>query len=268
METTHMIRDFVVAHGGKCCCLRSVYKSTDEEDFAVADIPEDTEIIMVLGGDGTLIRAAARVEALAIPLIGVNLGTLGYLCELEPRSVCDAVLRLMEERYILEDRIMLCGKKVGSSGQRIAMNDVVIHHGGDIKLLMLNVYVNGQFLYTYNADGIIISTPTGSTGYSMSAGGPIVDPKCNMILLTPNNTHSLNSKSIVLDGDDCIEIELAAARSYEHSKVYVSCDGDRVCQLMPGERFRVVQAANRMRICKINNRSFLQSLRKKMESYR
>ena len=107
---------------------------------------------------------------------------------------------------------MLTGHKRGSETSRVALNDIVIHRKGNLQILSLNVYVNGEFLNNYHADGIIVATPTGSTGYSMSAGGPIVDPKGDMILLTPNNAHNLTSKSIVLSGDDEIEIEILSRR--------------------------------------------------------
>jgi NAD+ kinase len=129
------------------------------------------------------------------------------------------------------------------------------------------VYVNGEVLYTYHADGIIAATPNGSTGYSMSAGGPIVDPKAQMILLTPINAHTLNSKSIVLGADDEIMIEVVP-RSYEsQERASVSFDGDLAAELKPGERFVISRAPNITRICKLNNLSFLESLRKKMEAY-
>ena len=113
--------------------------------------------------DGTLIRAATRVETLEIPLMGVNLGTLGYLCEVEEATVFDAIDSLMADKYMTEDRIMLTGHKRGSETSRVALNDIVIHRKGNLQILSLNVYVNGEFLNNYHADGIIVATPTGSS---------------------------------------------------------------------------------------------------------
>ena len=127
--------------------------------------------------------------------------------------------------------------------------------------------VNGEFLNTYHADGIIVATPTGSTGYNMSAGGPIVDPKGKLLLLTPNNAHNLNSKSIVLSADDVIEIEMGSRRRQKDEVAYVSFDGDIVAELEVGDRFVIRSSDNFTRICKINKRSFLEILRKKMETY-
>lgn len=261
------IVDYIAQKGGNAKVFISSVESGVNGDFDVEDIPKSTECIMVLGGDGTLIRAATKVESLQIPLIGINLGTLGYLCELEESTVLGAIDRLMQDDYMMENRIMLTGHKSGCTDSRIALNDIVIHRAGALQILSLNVYVNGELLNTYHADGIIVATPTGSTGYSMSAGGPIVDPKGEILLLTPNNAHNLNSKSIVLSADDEIEIEIATRRSQKDEKAWVSFDGDTVEELSVGDRFTIKKATNYTKICKLNKRSFLELLRKKMETY-
>ena len=267
---TGKIAEYIESHDGRATTLVSAYRDTAMGDFTVDQIPQDTECILVLGGDGTLIRAATKVESLNIPLIGVNLGTMGYLCELEALSVYPAIDSLMQDRYMMDDRIMLTGYKKGlekNGKTKVALNDIVIHNSGLLQTVHLNVYVNGEFLYKYNADGIIVATPTGSTGYSMSAGGPIVDPNGNMIIMTPSNAHTLNSKSIVLNGEDEIEIELVKLRDGENNHVLVSCDGDKVAELHPGERFVIAKAENVIHICKLHKRSFLEILRKKMGLY-
>lgn len=199
--------------------------------------------------------------------MGVNLGTLGYLCEVEEATVYDAVDSLMSDKYMTENRIMLTGCKRGSRDSSVALNDIVIHRAGDLQILSLKVYVNGEFLNNYHADGIIVATPTGSTGYNMSAGGPIVDPKGDMLLLTPINAHNLNSKSIVLSGDDVVEIEVCSRRIQKDEKACVSFDGDTNVELCVGDRFEIAKAANYTKVCKLHKRSFLEILRKKMETY-
>lgn len=258
---------YISDKGGKADILVSSVERMEDGDFAIEEIPADTECIFVLGGDGTLIRAATKVVSLQIPLIGVNLGTLGYLCELEAATVWKAIDSLMDDSYMMEERMMLTGHKHGDSGSRMAMNDIVIHRTGELSILSLNVYVNGELLNTYHADGMIVATPTGSTGYNMSAGGPIVDPKAKMLLLTPINAHNLNSKSIVLGAEDVIEIEIGTRRSQKDEQAAVSFDGDSVETLGVGERFVVSQAQHITRICKLSKKSFLEILRKKMETY-
>ena len=244
-------------------CVSSV-EDDEEKGFELSEIPSDTECIMVLGGDGTLIRAATKVESLQIPLIGVNLGTLGYLCELEETTVFRAIDCLMRDEYIMEERIMLTGEKLGGGGAHLALNDVVIHWSGDLSMLLLLVYVNGEYLATFHADGVIIATPTGSTGYNLSTGGPIVDPKARVLLLTPINAHDLNSPSIVFGAEDVVEIEMGSRRFQRDETACVSFDGDTPEHLKVGDRVRISQAASTVRICKISNQSFLEIMRKKI----
>ena len=232
LRLSHRIVSYIQDRGGRAGICVSNIEGVMQKDFELSEIPEDTECIIVLGGDGTLIRAATKVESLHIPLIGVNLGTLGYLCELEETSVFEAVDRLMADNYI--------------------------HWTGDMSMLQLHVTVNGKFLTTYHADGIIVATPTGSTGYNMSAGGPIIDPKARMMLLTPINAHDLNGQSIVLSADDVVEIEMGSRRFQKDEKACVSFDGDTTVHLKVGDRIRVS-------ICKLNDQSFLEILRKKMQ---
>jgi NAD+ kinase len=264
---THKLISYIEEKGGTASYFLSNIRRVPEEDFAVSEIPSDTDCILVLGGDGTLIRAATKVESLQIPLIGVNLGTLGYLCELEESTVFSAIDRMMAQDYELEERMMLTGWQEPRKEAKVALNDIVFHRTGALSILSFHVYVNGEFLNTYRADGIIIATPTGSTGYSMSAGGPIVDPTAKVILLTPVNAHNLNSKSIVLSAEDEIVIEIGTRRAERDEQVAVSFDGDEAACLCVGDRFVVAQASRVTKICKLSRKSFLQTLRKKMETY-
>lgn len=224
----------------------------------------------MLGGDGTLIRAAAALVKSRLPLIGVNLGTLGYLCELEEKDVFEAVDKLMKDDYMVEERMMLGGYGIKNGeilSADIALNDVVIHRTGALSVVNLIVYVNGEYLNTFRADGIIISTPTGSTGYNMSAGGPIVDPKAQMMLITPINDHNLSSKSIVISADEEVTVELGKRRSQKDEMVEVSFDGDSKVRLEVGDRFVVRRAEDTAKICKLSSESFLEILRRKMSAY-
>ena len=265
LHLSRRIVSYIEDKGGRAGISVSNIEGVVAEDFPLTDIPDDTECIIVLGGDGTLIRAATKVESLGIPLIGVNLGTLGYLCELEETSVFAAIDRLMSDQFTIEERIMLSAQIDGSARTQFALNDVVIHWTGDLSMLQLQVYVNGNFLTTYHADGIIVATPTGSTGYNLSAGGPIVDPKSKMLLLTPINAHDLNGQSIVLSADDVVEIEMGSRRFQKDEKACVSFDGDTTIHMKVGDRLKVARGNSGIQICKLNNQSFLEILRKKMQ---
>ncbi len=269
-KLTKELSAYIEKKGGSCHCFFSSGDNAFEAAPKASEIPEETECVLVLGGDGTLIRAASMLVDSRIPLIGVNLGNLGYLCELESGNVFTAIDQLMAGEYVVENRMMLEGYGVtaGKNSEKcIAFNDIVIHRVGSLSVVRLSVYVNGEFLNAFRADGIIVSTPTGSTGYNMSAGGPIVDPKAQMILITPINPHTLNARSIVIGADDEVVVELNERRSQRDEAVEVSFDGDNAVRLEVGDRFVIRKAKETARICKLSKESFLEILSKKMQAY-
>lgn len=269
LHLTKKIISYIEEKGGTAAYMASVDEGGSHPAMG-ADIPAQTECILVIGGDGTLIRAARDTVALQIPLIGINLGKLGYLCELEESTIGQALDELFADHYIIEERMMLGGyakKQTKETGEQIALNDIVIHRTGALQIVNLNVYVNGEYLYSFRADGIILSTPTGSTGYNMSAGGPIVDPNAKMILMTPINSHTLSSRSIVISSEDEVVIELGCRRNEKDEQVEVSFDGDHNIRLEVGDQIVVHRAQAYAKILKISKVSFLEILRKKMETY-
>ena len=178
--------------------------------------------------DGTLLKAAGDLMEQEIPLLGVNLGTLGYLAEVEIGNIETALDKLLRDEYTREARMMLSGG-VFREGRNVvhdfALNDIVISRCGSLQILHFHIYVNGRFLNGYGADGMIVATPTGSTGYNMSAGGPIVEPGASLLLLTPICPHTLNTRSIVLAPDDEVVIEIPEGRENCVQKVEASFDG-------------------------------------------
>jgi NAD+ kinase len=273
LRLTMELKNYIETKGGTCGYFTTMSEEETKKSVNPQSIPKETECIFVLGGDGTLIRAARDLVSLKIPMIGVNMGTLGYLCELEESTVFEAIDQIMTQHYMLEERMMISGVKTGEtkelpkSRHTVALNDIVIHRCGALQIANLIVYVNGQYLATYNADGIIIATPTGSTGYSMSAGGPILDPKAKMLLITPISPHALNAKSIVISAEDHITIEVGKRRRQEDEQVVVSFDGDQVFSLQVGERIEICQTLETAKILKLTSQSFLEILQKKMQVY-
>lgn len=239
--------------------------------FDESRIPEDTECILVVGGDGTLLRAARNMAARNIPLIGINTGHVGYLCELEEETAIEGIRKLLEGAdYVVEQRMLLSGSyasEAGTAWERIALNDIVIHRCGALQVMDLVISVNGEYLNTYSADGIIIATPTGSTAYSMSAGGPIVDPKADLLVVTPISPHTLNAKSIVLSAEDEITVEVRARSGGQDEKAEISFDGAPVGALKAGEKIVVKKAQAHTGILKLSRMSFLERLRKKLQGY-
>lgn len=266
LKYANEIVSYIREHGGEAINLSESENGPVEfEELHYENIPEDTDCIIVLGGDGTLIRVVRKTRKTNIPLIGVNLGTLGYLCELEQDNVYQAIDQLMQDNCTIEERLMIKGYRSETPNVgRTALNDIVIHRTGIMALLRLNVYVNGEFLVTYDGDGVIVSTPTGSTGYNLSAGGPIIEPGASILALTPINVHSLNSKGIILKSEDVIEIEMVGRRGVDDEIAYVSCDGERATELTVGDRFVIERAVHVIKICKVNKQSFVETMRKKM----
>ena len=268
---SHRIAEYLRNNGKECLMLQDMgeeqnasYHYTDPDR-----IPDDTQCIIVLGGDGTLLQAARDVVDKDIPLFGINMGTLGYLAEIDQHSIYPALDRLMSDRYTIERRMMLSGTvykndKVAVSD--VALNDIVFGREGPLRVVRFNNYVNGTFLNSYKADGIIVSTPTGSTGYSLSAGGPIISPAASMILMTPLAPHTLNTRSIVFSPDDRITVEIGEGRDQSQEHGMASFDGDTSVSMVTGDRIVITRSKKDTRIIKINNISFLETLREKMSN--
>ena len=221
LEFTGQIVEYLKANGRKCMVQQAERKQEGAYHYTnPALIPEDTECILVLGGDGTLLQAARDVVHREIPMLGVNLGTLGFLAEVDKQSVYSALDKLMEDDYEIEERMMLTGTVWRDGkiiGRDVALNDIVIGRDGHLRVVRFKNYVNDVYLNSYNADGIIISTPTGSTGYSLSCGGPIVAPNGSMTLMTPIAPHTLNTRSIIFPAEDVITVEIGEGRRRSYS---------------------------------------------------
>ena len=238
--------------------------------FDEIEVAEDADCILSVGGDGTLIAVAQQTVDSGVPLLGINRGHLGYLCDLDEDTVYDAIPSLLENEPDIERRMMLEGYIVRGDGSRSetirALNDIVVSSLNGLQVIHLSVYVGDEFLYSFNGDGMIFATPTGSTAYNLSANGPIVDPKTDVILMTPINPHTLNSRSIVIDRRDEVALELMARRGAGHESVAVSFDGGRSLVIRAGERVVVHRAAEKVQMIRLSKMSFLERIRSKMVS--
>ncbi|MEE3420088.1 MAG: NAD(+)/NADH kinase [Lachnospiraceae bacterium] len=233
-----------------------------------ADLPDDLDCGIVLGGDGTLLRAAKVVLMRQLPLMGINLGNLGYLAEIDVKNMDIALDKLMMDEYTIENRMMIHGT-VFHEGKRemadVALNDIVLRGKKPMRAYDFQVFVNDAYLTTYHADGVIVSTATGSTGYNLSAGGPIVSPEARSLLLTPLAPHSLISRSIILRGGDKIRIEVGEGRMGQLCDVAAaSFDGGGNISLETGDVVKIRRSEKQTQIIKMNNISFLEVLRRKM----
>ena len=225
-----------------------------------------SDFIIVLGGDGTLLDTGRKAAKYGTPLLGINMGTVGFLASADVSDVHDTIEKVLDGDYKLEKRLMLESEIISETDtpkQYNAVNDVCISRGVFTKITGYSIYVNDEYLATFRADGVIISTPTGSTAYSLSAGGPVLKPDIECMVITPICAHSLHSRSIVISADDRVKIE---ADFGANGDVIMSVDGQTSVILNNGDTINVKKSASSMNIIKTNKRSFYEILRKKLIS--
>ena len=255
---------------GKTCSYQENAQLSENHAYSFTDptkVPEDIDAVLVLGGDGTVIQAARDLARRDVPFLGINVGTLGYLAEVEASQYGQALDTLMRGEYYLEKRMMLCGEVFTEEGKTYAgkaLNDIVISRQGVLRVVNFQIFVNGRYLNSYNADGMIISTPTGSTGYNLSAGGPIVEPSAEMLLITPICPHTLNARSIVLSGHDQVEVVIGPGRKMDKDRAVATFDGDTEIGLVSGERVKIRRSVHATKLIKLNDKSFLEVLSRKL----
>lgn len=260
-KTEAEICEYLQAHGARYL-VQSRGKLRGGRYTNPAQVPEDTDCVITIGGDGTLIQAARDLAGRKIPFIGVNRGHLGYLtqvnCDQDLGEMLDV---LLEDRYHLESRMMLTGQVIRNGRtvfQDIALNEIVISRRDALKPLHFRILVNGEFLNDYTADGMILATPTGSTAYNLSAGGPIIAPGAKMMVLTPICSHALNARSIVLPAEDAITIEVS-----EKGQM-AAFDGNLADEIQKADRLVVRRSELETVLVQLKQVSFLQNLSNKM----
>lgn len=234
------------------------------EGYLRPQIPSLADIIIVLGGDGTMLSVARLVGSRGIPILGVNLGGLGFITEVNRSELFDAVEKVLSGSCTIEERIMLSAL-VFRSGEKIAdfivLNDVVINKGALARITDLETYINSVYVTTFKADGLIISTPTGSTAYSLSAGGPILYPTLNSIVLTPICPHTLTNRPIVLPDDFIIEVILRS----ESEDVFLTLDGQVGFSLRKNDIVQIKKADFTTKLLIPCERDYFQILRTKLK---
>lgn len=223
-----------------------------------------TDVIIALGGDGTLIKAARMSAPYNIPVLGVNFGHLGFLTELNRKDLKTALEKLKNREYYIEERMMLNAKII--NGKQIlqeydALNDVVISRKSSSRMICVKVKVNNYLLDNYYADGVIIASPTGSTGYSLSAGGPVLDPSMSMIIITPICPHSLHSRSTALSDDK--EVILEPDLSYNNN-IAVTIDGQVNVDIKEKMKVVVNKSDKTVKLIRFDHYNFYELLRTKL----
>ena len=260
------VTEFIRENGGDACTGTLLRKASSE----ALKVPENTDCILTIGGDGTMIRAAMRTISATVPILGLNKGHIGYLCDLDDSNYKDALLRLFDNDYEVEERMLLSGRVISADGTpksefKHALNDIVLTSRSGLQVVHLNIDVNGERLSSFNGDGVIFATPTGSTAYNLSAGGPIVEPKTNLILMSPLNAHLVGQRSIVLDASAKIRATVTK-RNQEELNSAVAFDGSISIGLNDGDSVEIVRSSETVRFIKLAQINFLDRIREKLQA--
>lgn len=235
------------------------------EEYGVDDIGTmNIDMALSIGGDGTLLGVCRRLCSRDIPVCGINIGTFGFLADIELPEIENKLEKIINGQYYIEERMVVSGYvKSGDAEERFlgnAINDVVVTKGGVARMLHLGLSIDSQKVMDYKADGLIVSTATGSTAYSLSAGGPIINPKLKVLLLTPICPHTFNARPIVIDEKDVVTIHIVAM----HQDIIVTFDGQESFQLLPGDDVVVRKAEKPAKIVKFDDKNYYQIMRTKL----
>ena len=251
----------------KCDEFKPIAKSTKEKlideclklDIELTENIDYSDIIISIGGDGTFLKTSRIADEK--PIIGINTGTLGYLTEINPENIKEALTDLINGNYYLEKRMMLEGEIIKTDGETVkipeALNEIAISKN-TFGVVRFDAIINGKLINSYTADGILVCTPTGSTAYNLSCGGPIVDPTAHTITLTPIAPHTVINRSIILSDDSVVDIKITELR--KNTTSYALYDGKAI-EVFSGDIIRIKKSEKITKIIKLENRSFIDNIR-------
>lgn len=224
---------------------------------------KSADLLICFGGDGTILHAAKDANAYGVPILGVNLGSVGFMAELEQGELSQ-LTRLAGGNYTTETRMML-DVRVRRDGRTvfsdIALNDAALTKGAAARMVELEIYGDRELMSRFSSDGVVVSTPTGSTAYSMSAGGPIVEPTAETIIVTPICPHALSARSFVLGGDRLVAVKMGRM---SRKMAYLSVDGGRAFRLNGGDTVELKRSQSKTRLVRLTNRTFYEILSHKL----
>ncbi|KJS17448.1 MAG: inorganic polyphosphate kinase [Peptococcaceae bacterium BRH_c4b] len=252
-------------NGVRVMMNREASQLLDKPEFyrPMEEITESCGCILVLGGDGTMLNTARVAAPSGIPLLGINLGRLGFLSELDIPDIIPGLEKLVSGNYRIEERMMLKSQVIRQGRvmeTAIALNDAVITKGAFARLIRLKTNIDGEHIGTYPADGIIVASPTGSTAYSLSAGGPVVTPEMELMLITPICPHSLWARPLVISSRSGVEVELLS----DNAEVMLTMDGQHAFRLEKNDAVLITRAPRTARFIRLNKRSFYSILHSKL----
>lgn len=221
--------------------------------------PKKIDFMISLGGDGTILRLVHQYEHLNAPILGINMGHLGFMADVQIADIYPSLQDLIAGAYIVEERTMLEGET--PQGEKcFALNDIVVHRASNPSLIEISIHVNGLYLNTFEADGIIFATPNGSTAYSLAAGGPILSPSLDAVVITPICPHTISNRPIVLTADQEIQIQYLS----EHAPIEVRSDGLSHYSLTTGEVFHIRKSRKKFKLVSLQRQDYFSTLRTKL----
>lgn len=233
-----------------------------ETHTGITSLAERSDLLLVFGGDGTMLGVARAVAGLRTPLLGVNIGGLGFLTAVPNGEIGEELPRILDGDFIIEERTLIeaSGKTGQDSLEQVALNDFVISRGATSRLIELEVAVNGETLTNYRCDGLIVSSPTGSTAYSLAAGGAIVSPNAEVLTITPICPHTLSNRSVIVRLDSIVEVRVLSQKL----EIFLTADGQVQLPLFTGDTIRICQSHKQVRLVRLPQSSFFTTLRQKL----
>lgn len=267
VDTVRRIKKFLIDEGYHIILEEQISALMPGHGLQVSSVKmmgEVCDLVIVVGGDGSLLGAARELAKSDVPLLGVNRGRLGFLTDISPEELEQKISEVLAGNYVQEKRFLL-DVHVKRNGEPIGygtgLNDIVLHPGKSTRMIGFDLFIEGQFVYSQRSDGLIVSTPTGSTAYSLSAGGPLLHPKLDAIALVPMFPHTLSSRPIVVDGKSEIKIVIG-----EGNEIYpqVSCDGQHHIPVAPGDSVTITKKPHKARLIHPTTHNFYETCREKL----
>jgi NAD+ kinase len=260
------LADWLAEHGARAVLAEEVaaeigkiHLGASEEQVVGADV------LMVLGGDGTMLRYSRLTAPRGTPMIGVNFGQYGFITEIHPKEAKTALRRILDGDYVVSQRVVLKAtvtRAGGQMGSYYALNDAVVSKGPAARMLALHTFLNGKFIVTYSADGIIVATPTGSTAYSLSAGGPVVHPDVSVLVITPICPHTMNARSLVVPDGEVVKI--AGDCNADSPNMVLTTDGQVAEHLTCNDQVEIEKADFTARLIQLEPQSFYDKLQTRL----
>ena len=271
-ELTKNISAWLQKHGKEGMVSEKIGTQYKMDSLAKKDstIFEEADCAIVLGGDGSIISAARELAAYHMPILGVNLGHLGFLADVDKKDIIETLEKICDNHYFIEDRIMLQSTIVEGdleSPMKLALNDIVLARSSISRMVDYSIFVNDALVNHYSADGVIISTPTGSTAYNLSAGGPILAPQNEMMIITPICPHSLTARSLIISSKDKVSITFGHRNRPNEKDLHLTIDGQVVVPVNQESKIVIERSNVNTHLVKLEGIDFYTILRKKLGYY-